>query len=283
MATEMTTNSAKAWSPDVTAFDPSEAIPEALVLQVSTRAGSVEGDDPAVRVAYVNDAAAGFEPEGDEIPEADPGLSEVVVHTGKVAQLVRLSREQWVQQGTASMLSASVRRAVLTKANAAFIAQAAPVSPAVTPPAGLLNIAGIETGGAVDADLDALVDLVATLEGNGATPSHIVLDPVGWASLRKFKTGTGSAQSLLGAGASDSVRTLLDLPVLVTPAMSAGTGLVVDKSAVVSAVGPVYVAQSEHAYFTSDSIALRCTFRFGANVVRPDRIGKFTVTAPAAE
>lgn len=281
MATEMTTNSAKAWSPDLTTFDPSDAIPEALVLQVSTRAGVVEGDDPAVRVAYVDDADAGFEAEGDVIPEADPGLSEVVVHTGKVAQLVRLSREQWVQQGTAQMLSASVRRAVVTKANAAFIAQAAPVGPAVTPPAGLLNIADIETGGAVDADLDALVDLVATLEGNGATPSHIILDPVGWASLRKFKTGTGSAQSLLGAGASDSVRTLLDLPVLVTPAMTAGTGLVVDKSAVVSAVGPVHVAQSEHAYFSSDSIALRATFRFGSNVVRPDRIGSFTVTAPA--
>lgn len=280
MATEMTTNSAKAWSPDLTTFAAEDVIPDALVLQTSTVAGNVEGDDPAVRVAYVNDAAAGFEAEGDEIPEADPGLSEVLVHTGKVAQLVRLSREQWVQTGTAQMLSASVRRAVLTKANAAYIAQVAPTSPAVTPPAGLLNVSGIETGGAVDGDLDGLVDLIATLEGNGATPSHIILDPVGWASLRKFKTGTGSAQSLLGAGSSDSVRSLLDLPVLVTPAMTSGTGLVVDKSAVVSAVGPVYLAQSEHAYFASDSIGLRCTFRFGANVVRPDRIGKFTVTAP---
>ena len=62
---------------------------------------------------------------------------------------------------------------------------------------------------------------------------------------------------------------------------AAGTGLVIDKSAIVSAVGEVMVAQSEHAYFDSDSIALRCTWRFGANVVRPDRIGKFTVTAPS--
>lgn len=281
MATEMTTNSAKAWSPDLSTFAPSEVIAEALVLQASTVAGTVEGDEPAVRVAYVDDAEAGFEPEGDEIPEADPGLSEVLVHTGKVAQLVRLSREQWVQNGTPQMLSDSVRRAVVTKANQAFIAQAAPTSPAVTPPAGLLNVAGIEAGGEVDANLDALIDLIATLESNGATPSHIILDPVGWASLRKFKTGTGSAQSLLGAGSSDSVRSLLDLPVLVTPAMTAGTGLVIDKSAVVSAVGAVTLAQSEHVYFSSDSIALRCTFRFGANVVRPDRVGTFTVAAGA--
>lgn len=126
-----------------------------------------------------------------------------------------------------------------------------------------------------------LVDLFAELEGNGATPTHIIVDPVAWASLRKFKAATGSAQSLLGAGTSDAARLLLDLPVLVTPAMTAGTGLVIDKSAIVSAVGEVMVAQSEHAYFDSDSIALRCTWRFGANVVRPDRIGKFTVTAPS--
>ena len=47
------------------------------------------------------------------------------------------------------------------------------------------------------------------------------------------------------------------------------------------AAGQVLVAQSEHAYFSSDSIGLRCTWRFGQNVVRADRIGKFTVTAPA--
>ena len=53
--------------------------------------------------------------------------------------------------------------------------------------------------------------------------------------------------------------------------------MVVDKSAIVSAVGAVMVAQSEHAYFSSDSIALRGTWRFGQNIVRPERIGKFTI------
>ena len=43
----------------------------------------------------------------------------------------------------------------------------------------------------------------------------------------------------------------------------------------------VQVAQSEHLYFASDSIGLRCTWRFGANLVRPDRVGSFTVTDPA--
>lgn len=281
MATETTKTSAKAWSPDITAFAPSEAIPDALVLQTSTVVGRIEGDEPAVRVAYVDDADADFVAEGAEIPEDDPALSEVLVHTGKVAQLVRLSREQYAQAQTPQMLAESVRRAVTKRANLAYIAQAAPTAPAVTPPAGLVNVAGIEEGDAVASDLDALVDLIATLESNGATPSHILVDPIAWASLRKFKTGTGSAQALLGAGTTDATKSLLDLPVMVTSALASGTGLVIDRSAIVSAVGDVQLATSSDVYFASDSIGIRCTFRFGANVVRPERIGSFTVTAPA--
>lgn len=277
MATESTLNSAKAWSPDVTAFAPSDVIPDALVLTTSSVLGHVEGDEPALRVAYVDDAAATFVAEAAEIPEADPALSEVTVYTGKVSQLVRISAEQYRQAGTPAALAASVRRAVTAKANEAYLAQAAPTAPATTPPAGLTVHPGIEDGGEVGGNLDALVDLLATLQGNGATPSHILLAPSAWASLRKLKTATGSEVSILGAGTSDAQRLLLDVPVTVTPAMPENTGLVIDSGAVVSAVGNVNVQTSEHAYFTSDSIALKATFRFGANIVRPDRVGSFTV------
>lgn len=281
MATETTLTSAKAWSPDISSIHPSDAVPDALILLTSTVAGEVEGDEPAVRVQYVDDAAADFVAEGAPIDEADPDLAEVLVYTGKVAQLIRLSREQWVQPDAETKLSESVARAVTKRANLAYIAQTAPVSPANTPPAGLLHVDGVVDGGAVAADLDALVDLVATLESNDAIPTHMVFSPTAWASLRKFKTGTGSAQNLLGAGVNDSTKMLLDLPVLISSAVPVNTGLVLDKNAIVSAVGEVLVAQSEHAFFSSDSIALRCTWRFGANVVKPERIGTFTVTAPA--
>ena len=281
MATETTITSARAWAPDLTAFAPTDVIGNALILQTSTVTGRVEGDEPAVRVAFVDDAAAAFVAEGVAIDESDPDLAEVLVYTGKVSQLVRLSREQFSQNGTASMLSESVRRAVVKKANAAYLTQVAPTPPAVTPPAGIINVTGIEDGGAIAADLDALVDVIATLQGNDANPTHIVVNPVAWASLRKFKTATGSAQSLLGAGTNDADRMLLDLPVIVTNALASGTGLVLDRTAIVSAVGDVMLARSEHAYFSSDSIALRCTWRFGANLVHPDRVAKFTVTAPA--
>jgi hypothetical protein len=75
---------------------------------------------------------------------------------------------------------------------------------------------------------------------------------------------------------------LLSLPVLVNEAVPDYTGLVVDRNAIVSAAGPVMVATNEATYFTSDSIALRATWRSGHVVVRPQRIGKFTIVQPGS-
>ena len=70
----------------------------------------------------------------------------------------------------------------------------------MAPTAGLLNTTGIVDGGAVSASLDALIDLVAALQVNLATPSHIVVGPLGWAELRKLKqSATANNVSLLGA------------------------------------------------------------------------------------
>ncbi len=281
MATETTRISAKAWAVDVRAVAPTDAVPEALILQTSTVVGSVEGDAPAVRVQYVDDATAGFVAEGDPINEADPDLAETLVYTGKVAQLVKLSREQMAQPDAENLLSESVRRAVTKAADIAYIRQVAPTAPATTPPAGLVNVAGVLAGGAVVGDLDGLVDLQAAIAGNDGNPTHILLSPSAWASLRKFKDQTGSARSLLGAGVEDVVPSLLNLPVIVSNALAAGSGLMLDRSAIVAVLGDVMVSQSEHVYFASDNVALRCTWRFGQNAVHPDRLGAFTVTAPA--
>ena len=67
------------------------------------------------------------------------------------------------------------------------------------------------------------------------------------------------------------------LPVLTTAAVPSGQLLAIDSTALVSAVGTVQVAVSQDYYFNSDSIALRCTWRFGANLVHPDRIARLEV------
>lgn len=282
MATETTTTSAYAWRPDDTTFAAADVVPEALIMRTSTVAGSIEGDQPSLHVAYIDDDDAEFVAEADEIDESNPAMAEVVVHTGKISQLVKLSNEQWAQEGTAGQLAQSVSRAIIKRADEAFLAQVAPTPPAVRPPAGLLNINGTTEGDEIVGSLDALVDLVAELEAEGSNPTHIVVDPRGWAQLRKLKTGDDYNSSLLGAGTTDAVPMLLSLPVLVNRWAPSFSGLVIDRSAVVSAVGPIKIAVSEHQYFSSDSVALRATWRIGWNVVRPNRIGTFTVVQPGS-
>lgn len=280
-----TTTSEGVWRPDLDTFTPEDTLPEALILQCSTVAGTIEGDAPSVRVGYVDDSAneTDFVAEDDEIEETVPALAQATVYTAKLARLVRLSREQWLSQNASNRVADAVAASVQQRADLAFLQEDAPVAPALAPPAGLAELANIETASAaVSGDLDNLIELVATLEANGAQPSHIVLDPKAWSAIRKFKTADGSNESLVGAGTADAVRTLLGIPLIISNAVPEMTGLVIDRRAIVSAVGPVAVAHSEHAYFGRDSIAIRVTWRIGWTAVRPDRIGSFTVAEPSA-
>ena len=209
-------------------------------------------------------------------------MGEVLIHTAKASQFITLSREQYSQRGTAQQLSDSVRRALTLRGDIAFVAEPAPTPPDVAPMVGLYNASDIVEGDEVSTSLDSLVDLIAQLQRNKAIPSRILLDPLGWAEFRKLRIGTAYNQSLLGAGTEDAAQLLLSLPVLVNIALDAYTGLVVDKNAVIAAVGNVQVATSEHAAFQSDAIAVRATWRFGHAVVRPERIGKFTIAQPGS-
>lgn len=267
-----TPDSAKAFHLDVKGVAPKDVIADALVLQTSTKAGNVEGDEPAVRVPFVSlEDQPDFVPEGDPIAEADPDDTEVVIHTGKVAVLVPISREQYGTEDTASLLSDAVRDALIRKANRAYLAQAAPSSPAVTPPAGLIHQSlGTVTGTVQGNDLDPIVDAVALVETAGGTASHILASPQSWAYIQKLKDGNDV--HLLGAGTQAGPRTLLGLPVLVDRDVPDWQLIVLDRRAILSVYGSVLVARSDDFYFNQDSIAVRATFRFGAKVSDTDRV-----------
>lgn len=268
-----TTTSAKAWSPDLHVFDPGDSVPQSLILRAATVAGTIEGDEPRVRIAWANDAAATFVPEGAEIPEADPTLDEVTVATGKVSQLLRVSREQHAQAGAAGLLSQSVARAITRKADEAFMGAE---GEGVNDLDGILRTAGVHTG-TIGADLDALADAFGEIEAAGGSPSVIVASPSAWSALRKLKTGEGSSAALLGAGSADQERLLFGVPVVTSPSVPAGDLAVVDATAVAAAVGTVQVATSYERFFESDSVALRATWRIGWAVQHADRLAKLTV------
>lgn len=274
--TATTSTSASAWRPDLYSFAPAAVLPDAVLLNHSFVAGEIKGDAPSLRVAYAVDDSAQFVAEGDEITEAAPELNEALIYSRKFAQLLRISREQYSQDGTAEELARSVARAMTTKADAAFLAQPAPISPAAAPAAGLVHVAG-SAAAVVTSDLDPLIDLEAAVRVNGAAPTAWLLSPDVWAALRKVKTQTGSAVGLLGAGTDQAEARLLSIPVVVNAQVPTGTGLLVDKTAIISAVSTLEIATDAAPYFSSDCVAVRATMRTGHTLPRPNRLGIFYV------
>lgn len=277
--TATTVNSAAAWRPDLYTFEPINAVPEAAILLHTNVSGTIEGDQPVLRVAYVSDDDAKFYDEGQTFDEAEPELQEALVYTRKFGQLVKLSREQYRQTGTADELARSVARAMTAKADNALLAQAAPVGPATAPVPGLTNWPGIVDAGEIGFDLDELIDLEAEVRANGADPTAWILAPTTWAYLRKLKTTETAATNLLGAGTDNSEPRLLSVPVALNSQMPAYSGLLIDRTQVISAVSALEIATDASRYFDSDSVAVRATWRTGHTVPRPNRIGTFTVAA----
>src|SRR6476659_2279767 len=104
-----------------------------------------------------------------------------------------------------------------------------------------------------------------------------MMAPDTWATLKKLKIGTSYNSTLLGAGTDDAQPMLLSLPVVVNPEMPSKAGVLIDPTAIVSAVSPVMVATDPSVYFSSDSAAIRATWRTGHSVVRPNRVGVFSL------
>jgi len=264
----ITNESPKAWAMDVLGVAPQSVIPSALVLQCTTKGGEVQGDAPVVRVPRIKIIDAGFVPEGSNIPESDPELTELLIKTGTVAELIKVSRDQLNQDSAAGLISHEMKRSLIHKADTAFLSQPAPVAPAEFPPGGLLSYA--TDAGPLTGDLDALIDAFAEIEAlPGGVVTHLITHPSAYATLRQIKKATGSNEPLLGAGTQPGEKSLLGVPVLTTTAMPSEGVLALDKNYVVSAYTNLDLARSDDYYFNSISVALRASFRFGAGLLEP--------------
>lgn len=280
----LTTNNT-AWAPDVTTFAAEDLIPDSLYVKATTVAGKIQGDFPAIRVPYVSDAPASFVPEGSAIPESGERLDGVTIRSAKLAKLLRITAEQAAQENTMERLAISAQRSIVEAADSALLNFPAATQEQIdaeelVPSTGILNNEKIVVASdPLTKNLDVLVDLIAGLEQDRAIPSGIIMGPATWAALRKLKVGDRRNDSLLGAGSLDAEPRLLGLPILVSPQMPVGQGLVVDSRAIVSAWSDIEAATSEHGAFSSDSILYRLTLRVGHNLLHPERIGKFEVAS----
>lgn len=274
--TMTTTTAGEAWAPNVVAsFDPDDKLGEALIVQAATRVGEVEGDEPSLLVPYVS-----ADPEADLVAEAtaidlkDVTTAQLAISTYKVAVVTRMSHELTRQPRAAERIANSLRRSVTRKADDVFLNN-------VTDPTGLLSIAGVPTAGDLGTDLWAAYDAVAAIEADGGEATHLLINPLDWAALAKIPQGTGSNASLLTDVHNAAERRLAGVSVIVHNAVTQGTALMLDRSEVVAALGPLRLARSEDAFFTMDAVGIRATWRIGWGVVRPARLQKLTVGAGA--
>ena len=281
------TSNAKSWFADAVAIKAADAVPEALALNtyVATQCAVDDGDARRVLVPYIDtDPVAATVKEGAEITTGDPTLDELSFPTVKVGLLHTLSNEAMraVTEGTSTkgsvsaseQLSTSLLRAVTAKLDSLMLTTPAPSSkddPAAEyPAAGLAVMNGAVQGGTIDSDLTPLLDAIATITENGATPTAIVMAPTAWAKILKLTAKDG--RPLLGGDVQVATALqLFGLPVVINSHMPANGVLVVDSTNVFAAVTDLAVAVDGSAAFKNDSSMIRVTARIGWGVARPNR------------
>lgn len=232
MATQITTlTSAKAWSPDLQYFAAEDAVPTAAILQATTIAGSIEGDEPAVRVPWIDDASAVVVPEGGDIPEADPRLAETTIYTSKTAQMVRLSREQLAQPDASELVMHSVQRAIVTAADRLLLTTGTPSSSALTAaPAPRTVTASTTTGSKIITATDGAftnADIGAAVSGPGVSTSATIAKVTDYRTAELSSNATATAAGVVltvTPGAAPSVTGSLDALVDAVAAIEADGG-----------------------------------------------------------
>lgn len=273
-----TTTDLKGMFPDQS-FQAHDVLPEALLLKVGTHGGQAEGDAPLVRVPFVKTLPAGdFVLEGTPATPSEPAYDEELIPTRKLMIVSRQSREAARHQVAAELLASSMSTAIIRQANRALINGSPADSPGAALP-GLAELAATTVTGGTSINLDAFIDAMSAIETAGGKATDIITDPATWAQVLKLKAGTGSDVPLVGSPAAMTDRTLYGCPVHVSPDVTEGTLLLVDSAALITVYSEVEVAVSEDAFFSSDSIARRVTWRIGWGMPEPSRLAKITFGA----
>lgn len=233
-----------------------------VAMQVSTVVNTSSHD---YRIPIIDsDPTAGWFAEGAEITPSDAGTDELVVTPAKVAGLTIISRELADDSSPAAsqVVGDGLARDIARKVDAAFFGNTT-----TNGPSGLLSLAGVsivDTGASLT-NYDVFAEAISEAEAVGAGVTHFVANPADVLALAKLKTGTGSNEPLLGTAATNALdRRVLGVPLLASPAISAGTLWAIDKSRVFTVVRQGATLDVDRsAYFSSDRVGVRATMRVG--------------------
>lgn len=237
-----------------------------------------------VRVPFVQtDPDAQIVAEGEAIAEENPSLDELAFHTAKLAFITRVSNEAMANidaGNTGDILTESLRRAITRKADSLFLTNV----PADEPDSAQLSVAGLATntsvidGGTINDEdaLTPLIDTLATLGDNGATPTAIIASNTAWAHLLKLQYADGRPMVSADVQAT-TLPQLLGLPVIRNASAPADKIFIVDSSNLFAAFSDITVTRDASYYFGYDSTAIRVTARIGFGLPKAGLAARLTV------
>ncbi|GIV50642.1 MAG: hypothetical protein KatS3mg038_3507 [Candidatus Kapaibacterium sp.] len=144
---------------------------------------------------------------------------------------------------------------------------------------GILATTGVVTATqGTDTLLDAVVKLIASVEGAGAQVSAIVVNPQTWATLVTSKDTTGNYLGMLNV-AQGASGTLAGYPLVRSPHVPANKVVVGDsRYATLWRVGGIAVASGyDSDDFSKNRVTIRIETRSALDVYRPNAFGVLTL------
>ncbi|APX32411.1 hypothetical protein BH708_06385 [Brachybacterium sp. P6-10-X1] len=222
----------------------------------------------------VEDAAAAWTAEGEEIAPSDPTLDEIEVTPAKVAGLTTISRElaEDSSPSAADQVGKSLARALTLQVDKGFMGNLA--APAAK---GLGSITPTVVSGALDS-LDSIHEAKAAAAAEGGAPSVLLVNPADLLALAVLKDQADSNRALL---ADTSV--VAGLPVVSSRHVAAGSLWMLDATQIVTVLREdVTLAVSHDSHFTSDRVALRATLRVGFAFPKPAALVRIDLATAGA-
>lgn len=240
-----------------------DPVTEAAIAFDTRVAQTVRTDGKEFRIpVLVEDAAAAWTAEGEEIAPTDPVLDEITTTPSKVAGLTIISRElaEDSSPAAAELVGASLARAITLQVDRGFLGDLA--APAAK---GLDSLTDVTVVEGELSSLDVIHEAKAASAAEGGAPSVILANPSDVLALALLKDETGSNRALV-----ESTSTIAGVPLVSSRHVAAGKLWVLDAGQVVTVLrDDVELAVSRDSHFTSDRVALRATMRVGFAFPRP--------------
>lgn len=251
-------------------------IEEAVCTSAST---VVRTEASSFRIPIVKaDPSAAWVAEGAEIPVTDAVLDEAVTTFSKLSGLTIITSELAADSSpeASEAVGAGLARDLAVKLDQAFFGNLA--APA---PKGLASLTGVATiaAGTKITNIDPFVQAIAATQGTAASLDTFVANPADALALALVKKGTGSNEPLLGNDPTmPGKRTVSGVPLLVSPAVAAGTIWGIPRARTYVVLREDASIETDNSvYFTSDRVAVRAKLRAGFLFPHAAAVVKITV------